>query len=65
MRTEGSARPLLPVKSHGTVPKGMLQQCVQFLSDKTVKPPLGIGNVIVSDIFGSGTDIIATDDLPS
>ncbi|MDP2916714.1 MAG: DUF1667 domain-containing protein [Dehalococcoidia bacterium] len=63
VRTESSARPVLPVRSRGTVPKGELRDCVQMLATMKVKPPLKMGDVIVSNIMGTGADIICTDDL--
>ena len=63
VRTEGSKRPVLPVRSLGTVPKGLLKQCVEFLAGKTVKPALSRGDVVVHDILGTGSDIICTDDF--
>lgn len=63
VRTAGSARPLLPVRSDRPVPKDMLRQCVRFLASISVKPQLRMGDVVASNILGTGADIICTDDL--
>ena len=63
VKTEGSARQLLPVRSQRAIPKDMLGQCVQVLSKKRVKAPLKMGSIIVADILGTGVDIVCTDDL--
>lgn len=65
IKTESSSRPVLPVRSKGTVPKGTLRDGIQFLASMKVKPPLKMGDVIISNIMGTGADIICTDDLVS
>lgn len=65
VKTESSARPVIPVRSKEAVPKDMLKQCVQFLANIKVQPPLSMGEVVVLNILGSGVDIICTDDLVS
>ena len=63
VRTEGSKRPVLPVRSEGFVPKDILRQCIRFLSGVSVKPPLRMGEIVVPNILDTGIDIICTDDL--
>lgn len=65
VRTDSNSRPVLPVRSRGAVPKGKLKDCVCFLAAMKVKPPLKAGEVIVTNILGTGADIICTDDLVS
>lgn len=49
----------LPVISGGEVPKERLQDCLKQLYAITVQAPVQCGDVIVSNICGSGVDIIA------
>ena len=63
VRTQGSARPVLPVRSREAVPKDMLKQCVQCLANVKVKSPISIGEVVVPNILDIGIDIISTDSL--
>lgn len=65
VRTESSSRPVLPVRSKRAVPKDKLTDCVRFLAAMKVKPPLKAGDVVISNVLGTGTDIICTDDLAS
>ena len=62
--SEGSNRALLPVRSNKPIPKGLLMDSMRSLSQVTVKPPIKMGQVIVSNILGTGADLIATDELP-
>jgi CxxC motif-containing protein len=63
IRTESNSRPVLPVRSKGTIPRDRLKDCVEFLSRLKVKAPLQAGEVVVSDMMGTGVEIICTDDL--
>ena len=60
VRTQSDTRPMLPVRSREAVPKGVLKQCVQYLVNVTVKPPISMGDVVVSNILDTGIDVIST-----
>jgi CxxC motif-containing protein len=64
VKTEGSARRLLPVRTNKPVPKDMLGDCMTALVDVKVRPELKIGDIIVQNILGTGVDVVCTDDLP-
>jgi CxxC motif-containing protein len=55
--------PVLPVRTNGEVPKEMIQGIIRELSKIVVSERIGIGETVVSDILGSGCDIIATSDM--
>ena len=55
----GSPVPL-SVKTAGPVPKSMIRNIMQVLSQVSVSAPVRIGQVIVPDILGTGVDIVAT-----
>ena len=63
VRTKGSVRHLLPVRTDNPVPKDMLKQCMQSLAGIEVQPQLRIGDTVVSNILGLGVDVICTDNL--
>lgn len=63
--TEGSSRPLLPVKTNKPIPKRMLKECMKFLSEVKIKPPIRMGEVIVANILGTEADILSTSELRS
>jgi len=64
VRTEGSIRPLLPVRSNKPIPKDILTDCMSVLADVRVRPVLNIGDIVIRNILGTGANLIATDDLP-
>jgi CxxC motif-containing protein len=64
VKTEGSVRPLLPVRTDKPVPKDMIRDCMSALTDVRAKPALTIGSIVVQNILGTGVDLVCTDDLP-
>ena len=62
--TEGSKQVLLPARSNHPIPKEKLMDCMLSLARIKVRPPVKMGQVIVSDIAGTGVDMVATDELP-
>jgi CxxC motif-containing protein len=64
VKTEGSIRPLLPVRTNRPIPKATIRDCMSALNDVKARPELTIGDVIVQDILGTGADVICTDNLP-
>ena len=60
---KNSAVPL-SVKTSAPVPKGMIPSVMAALSNCTVALPVQAGQVIVSDILNTGSDIVATRSLP-
>lgn len=54
---------LLPVRSSAPLPKEKLFDCMDVIKKVTVKLPVKRYDVIVSDICGTGVDIVATKDI--
>jgi CxxC motif-containing protein len=65
VKTEGSVRRLLPVRTNKPIPKDMLGDCMSALVDVKVRPVLTIGDIIVPNILGTGVDVVCTDNLPT
>lgn len=59
---EGRKRPL-PVRTREPIPKELLFKAMKQLATIKVKPPVKIGDVVLSDILGTGVDVIATDNM--
>ena len=60
--TGGSAT-RVSVKTREDIPKDMIFECVKALKNVSVKAPVHIGDIIVSDVAGTGVDIIATKEV--
>ncbi len=52
--------PLVSVKTDKPVPKGMMLDVMDDLADVTVQAPLEVGDVILKDVSGTGSNIIST-----
>lgn len=49
----------LPVITSSPVPKGKMMDVVKALKDIKVKAPIKLGDIVVQDILGLGSDILA------
>ena len=63
VKIEGTANELLPVRSSKPIPFEKLFDCMEVIRKVTVKVPLHIHDVIVSNICGTGVDIVATKEI--
>lgn len=59
VRIAGMRKPL-PVKTRVAVPKGKIDAVLFALHQATVQLPVRIGDVIISDVAGTGVDVVAT-----
>ncbi len=53
----------LPVKTAKPIPKSLIKECLKLLSDVEVTPPIKSGEVIVKNICGTGSDVVATREM--
>lgn len=60
VKVENSPTPLLPVRSNKPIPKELIMECMKVIKEVKVKAPIKSKDVIISNICGSGADIIAT-----
>ena len=56
----GGTLAAVSVKTKTDIPKGKIFDCVKALKEVTVSAPVHIGDVIVTDVAGTGVDVIAT-----
>ena len=56
---ENGEYPRLPVKTSKPVPKGMLFEVMEVLGKVRARSPVSVGDVLISDILGTGADIVA------
>jgi len=61
--TQDSARPLLPVRTAAPIPKAKLLPGMKVLAKTRIKPPVMIGDVIISNLLGTRVSVVATSDL--
>ncbi len=53
----------LPVRTAEAIPKKDLFRAMEQLSKVRVKPPVRVGEVIISNLLDTGVDLIASDDV--
>ena len=59
VRVAGMRKPL-PVKTKSAVPKKKIDEVLFAMHQATVQLPVRIGDVIVSNVAGTGVDLVAT-----
>ena len=60
VRVTGGTLPAVSVKTRSDIPKDKIFECIRCLKEVSVKAPVHIGEVILSNAAGTGVDIIAT-----
>ncbi|MEZ5380236.1 MAG: DUF1667 domain-containing protein [Microthrixaceae bacterium] len=62
---EGGLYPRLPVRTVEPVPKHLVGAVCEALREVTVACPVGMGDVVLHDALGTGTNVVASRDLPA
>ena len=60
VRVTGGALPLASVRLTAAVPKARIFDVMREINRKTLDAPVHIGDVVISDILGLGSDVIVT-----
>lgn len=60
VRVKGGEIAMVSVKTNDVIPKSMIFDALALIKGKTIDAPVGEGDVIVKDIFGTGVDFVAT-----
>ena len=63
VKVENGTADMVSVKTREDIPKDKIFDCVKALKGVTVKAPIHIGDVILSNVAGTGVDIVATKDV--
>jgi CxxC motif-containing protein len=60
VRVEDGEIPLVSVKTEPSVPKAKVFDIMKHLAHVVVKAPVNVGDIVVTDILGTGSNIVAT-----
>lgn len=60
VEVEGGRVARISVKTKEDIPKGKIFQCMKALKGVTVKAPVHIGDVVLSNVADTGVDMVAT-----
>lgn len=59
----GGLWPRLPVKTDGEIPKDLVRAACRELRRVRMQAPVKMGEVVVTDLFGTGCSVVATRDM--
>lgn len=62
---DGGRWPRLPVKTSEPIPKALVPDACRALSGIRLDAPVRLGDTILENVLGTGSDVIATRDMPS
>lgn len=62
MRAADRQKPF-SVKTSAPVPKELLFRCAQMIYETRPEAPIAMGDVVIRNICGTGTDVVATQDI--
>lgn len=63
VKIDGNDTDLLPVRSNKPISKNLILKCMEIIKNTSVKLPVKQCDVVISDICGSGADIVATKEV--
>ena len=63
VRIEGGIHKRLPVKTDGPIPKEQIFEAMRLLDGVTLRSPVKLGQVVVTDILKTGVNFVAARDM--
>jgi len=63
VRTAFPRIPVLPVRTNRDVPKEKVTEIIRELSNVVITEKIGIGEIVVADVLGTGCDVIAASNI--
>lgn len=64
VRVKGRKDVVVGVKTASDIPKGKIMECMKSLQQVEVEPTVQIGDVVLSDVAGTGVNIVVTRGVP-
>ena len=62
IKVTGGHDRVVAVKTKGEIPKGKIFECMEAINSASVKVPVKLGEVLISNVAGTGVDIVAASD---
>lgn len=56
---------VVPVKTASDIPKHLIMDCMAEIARTQVTAPVHIGDVVIKNVLGTGTDVVATKNINS
>ena len=64
VRISNAELAMCPVKTKEPIPKGKIFDVMASINKVQLKAPIHVGDVIISDVCGTGVDVISTREMP-
>ena len=59
----GGGKERCSVKTKGNIPKEKIFECMDAINHVKVAAPIRIGDVVISNVCGTGVDVVATSNV--
>ncbi|MBE0636831.1 DUF1667 domain-containing protein [Candidatus Bipolaricaulota bacterium] len=63
VRVVNGTRPLLSVKTDCPIPRRLIAEAMRLIRDVSVEAPIAIGEIVLTDILGTGANLVATREI--
>lgn len=63
VRVVGGKSDMVSVKTKEDIPKGKIFECIKELKTVQVQAPVHIGDVVLTNVAGTGIDVVATKNI--
>lgn len=63
VRVVGGKSDMVSVKTKEDIPKGKIYECIKELKNVQVQAPIHIGDVVLTNVAGTGIDVVATKNI--
>ncbi|MFP4135977.1 MAG: DUF1667 domain-containing protein [Candidatus Acetothermia bacterium] len=63
VKIKGAKYPRIPVRTETGVPKDELDCCLDKLNDVELEAPVGVGDVVIEDVCGTGIPVVTSRSL--
>lgn len=63
VKTTVKGYPVVSVRTDGEIDKSKVSELCNMLAEMVLTKPLPIGSVVLSDVFGSGVNVVTTTDM--
>ena len=60
IKISGGIHNRVPVKTDGDIPKELGFECMDIINKLSVKSPVKMGDIVATNIFGTGVNIVIT-----
>lgn len=65
MPVNGGDWPLVSVRTNPPIPKAQILEVMDEIIGVRVQAPIKVGDVLISDVLGTGCDVVATRNVKS